>query len=509
MTNPIDECLSERDGRLYIEELDATALLMRFGSPLFVFSEDQLRRNVRRFQRSFSQGWDCGPVTVMPAVKANWAQAIQAVLADEGCGADIYSEGELEVALRVGIDPAQMSVNGVPKSLDHIDRALEVGARITVDSLRDVDILEDLTCDGARSGRVALRLRPTVSDFNRPSGFVPQGLAPTDLVALMYKGGLSTDEAIEAGRRIADMRGLSIVGFHQHHGRHHPSTDLWSAQMRAYGREIGRVSRALGNLRPQEIDIGGGFAIPRDPHNAATDYLAPLQLGALYAVSWGLKALGRAVRYRLLRPLLSLASDQPNQRAAPSIEDYAAATTRALRDTLDAEGLSLDGVRLQLEPGRSIHGNAGVHLASVQALKSMDAPVPWRHVVIDTSEFWLAGGRFEHHLHDYVVANKMNAPIAQHADVTGRSCYGDRLLGRVPLPELEVGDVLALLDTGAYQEVSASNFNAMARPASILVNGEEAHVIRRAETMDDVFRRDRVPEHLRPKGRAPGDRAAE
>jgi diaminopimelate decarboxylase len=78
----------------------------------------------------------------------------------------------------------------------------------------------------------------------------------------------------------------------------------------------------------------------------------------------------------------------------------------------------------------------------------------------------------------------------------------------VRLPELRVGDVLALLDTGAYQEVSASNFNAMPRPAAVLVTGARAEVIRRRETEEDVFRRDVVPEHLRRDVAAPAAAAA-
>jgi diaminopimelate decarboxylase len=108
----------------------------------------------------------------------------------------------------------------------------------------------------------------------------------------------------------------------------------------------------------------------------------------------------------------------------------------------------------------------------------------------------MTGGRFEHHLHDYCVANRLNAPPAMKADVVGRSCYGDRLLGAVRLPEVEIGDLVAFLDTGAYQEVSASNFNAMPRPAAVLVTGNRAAVVRRAENLDDVFRRDELPEHL-------------
>ena len=126
----------------------------------------------------------------------------------------------------------------------------------------------------------------------------------------------------------------------------------------------------------------------------------------------------------------------------------------------------------------------------------MHKPVAWHHVTLDTTEFWLTGGRFEHHLHDFCVVDRFDAPAKFKADVVGHSCYGDRLLGGVKLPAVEVGDVMALLDTGAYQEVSTSNFNAMPRPAAVLVTGDQSAVIREAETLEDVFRRDRVPEHL-------------
>ena len=101
-TRKIDECLSTRDGHLWIEECDTIDLVDRFGSPLFVLSENQIRRNVRRFQKSFQRGWPHGPVKVLPAAKANWISAVQRILADEGCGCDIYSPGELSVALSAG-----------------------------------------------------------------------------------------------------------------------------------------------------------------------------------------------------------------------------------------------------------------------------------------------------------------------------------------------------------------------------------------------------------------------
>src|SRR5262245_50484126 len=140
-TTRLDDCLSARDGELHVEGLAARTLVERFGSPIFVVSEDQVRRNVRRLHRAFGAGWTAGPVTVLPAPKPNRNLAVQRVLAEEGCGADVYSAGELEIALRAGIDPAKISVNGVPKQPEHIRRTLEVGARLTIDSLEDVRIL--------------------------------------------------------------------------------------------------------------------------------------------------------------------------------------------------------------------------------------------------------------------------------------------------------------------------------------------------------------------------------
>ena len=115
---------------------------------------------------------------------------------------------------------------------------------------------------------------------------------------------------------------------------------------------------------------------------------------------------------------------------------------------------------------------------------------------LDTTELWLTGGRYEHHLHDYLFANKADAEMTDTADIIGRSCYGDRLMPIVRIPDVEVGDILALLDTGAYQEVSMSNFNAMPRPATVLVTGDRAAIIRRRETEQDVLARDIVPDHL-------------
>jgi diaminopimelate decarboxylase len=256
------------------------------------------------------------------------------------------------------------------------------------------------------------------------------------------------------------------------------------------------VCRALGGYRPQEIDIGGGFAIPRDPFNAATNYSEPVQYAALHAISKALSLLGARPRYAVMARLVDTITGHPNRQPAPTIETYAEVCTRTLRRELPKHGIETRGLALQLEPGRALHGDAGIHLTTVKAIKRTTTPIRWNVIVVDTTEFWFTGGRYEHHLHHYLFANKTEAPMTGKADIIGRSCYGDRLLPAVPTPDVEIGDVLALLDTGAYQEVSMSNFNALPRPASVLVTGGRAALIRRRETEEDVFRRDVLPPHL-------------
>ncbi|MEJ2718876.1 MAG: hypothetical protein P8182_17390, partial [Deltaproteobacteria bacterium] len=388
----IDDCLSTRDGRLFVEECDSVDLVNRFGSPLFVMSEDQLRRTARRFRSSFQQGWPDGPVKVLPAAKANWLSALHRILADEGCGCDIYSPGELTVALEAGIDPTLISVNGVPKAESHIYRSIEAGVRITIDSVEEVDFIEKAAKDLNRVATVRLRLKPPLSGFVDHSDFVAEGLVPTDLAAMVYKGGLAFEDSTAVGARILRSPNVDLVGFHQHYGRHHSSIRYWHELMKAFAKETGKVCRALGGFMPREIDIGGGFAIPRDPFNARTDYREPFQLAALHALSRGMHLVASQGRYRLMARIADSIVKKPNEKPAPSIEDYARICTDTLRAELPRNGIDTKGLMLQIEPGRGLFGDAGIHLTTVTNIKRLKDPIRWNVVVVDTTEFFFTGG---------------------------------------------------------------------------------------------------------------------
>ena len=503
------DCLSVRDGRLFIEECDTLALAERFGTPLFVLSETQLRDNVRRFAAAFRSVWPDGPVDVLPAFKANANLAARHVLTSEGAGADIYSPEELEGVLRTPVDPALVSVNGGGKPREHLRRCVEAGVRITVEDVDEIDRIEEVAAELDATARVRLRVKPAVPNLWRRTDFT-QLSVPIDLGFQVYKSGIPAEYLVDLGRRAFDAPHVELVGLHFHAGRHHPSLWYWNGLMTRYGRLIGELSRAWGGWQPQEIDIGGGWPSPRDPHNLELPRSEFLLTALGYPFLVGLRGLGeRAYHAALARIVPALTSHTP-RKAPPAIEEFAAVAVRTLRRELHSHGVRTDDVRLQVEPGRSLFGDVGVHLARVKVVKRQTRPIPYVWVLTDTTEFFLTGGRFEHSRHPVVVANRADAPATLTADVVGQSCYADQIVLGAKLAEVARGEVIALLETGAYQESSASNFNALPRPATVLVSGADAEVVKRAETIDDVYGRDAVPERVRthPTGETPTTPAA-
>jgi diaminopimelate decarboxylase len=500
------DCLSVRGGRLFIEERDTVELAEQFGTPLFVLSETQLRDNVRRFRRAFVAVWDDGPVDVLPAFKANTNLAARHVLTEEGAGADIYSAQELDGVLRTAVDPDLVSVNGGGKPDEHLRRCVAAGVRITVEDVDEIDRIERVAAELDLAAKVRLRVKPAMPNLWRRTDF-SQLSVPIDLGLQVYKSGIPAEYLVDLGRRALDAPHVELVGLHFHAGRHHPSLWYWRGLMTRYGRLIGELCEAWGGWRPQEIDIGGGWPSPRDPHNQELPRSEFLLTALGYPFLVGLRGLGERAYHAAMARLVPALTSHAERDAPPAIEDFAVAAVRALRAELDRAGVDTTGVRLQVEPGRSLYGDAGIHLARVKTVKRQTRPIPYAWVLTDTTQFFLAGGVFEHNRHPYVVAGKADQRPTMRADLVGHSCYADQLVLGAELPEVTDGDVIAILETGAYQESSASNFNALPRPATVLVAGDQAEIVKRAETVDDVYGRDVVPKRLDRTGEGPRTRA--
>jgi diaminopimelate decarboxylase len=453
-----DECLSIRDGRLLVEDLELTELAERFGTPLYVVSEDQLRRNVGSFTSAFTKHWPEGEVLVMPSIKANLSLALRHVLTEEGAGCDAFGAGELEAALRTGVDPARISLNGSTKDARLIERAVASGARITLDSLTELDLVRRVARELGVRAEIRFRVRPwlmldEVSDFH------------SDPVAIriatqQYKPGIPTEQLLGLDRAVIEAPELNLRGLMAHIGRQGTDPRIWSELARWMADLTGRLGEAWGGWRPREIDLGGGFPVPRDPFGGA-------------------------------------ARRDADAVAVPTLDDYAAAIGTGLREALAKAGVDGRGLRLEIEPGRGLYGNAGLHLTRVLHVKRQAEPIPYTWVETDTSEIFLADVVFERNRWNAIITGRADEGPTQVADIVGMSCNLDVIVPEAELPPVEAGDVIAFLDTGAYQDANASNFNAIPRPGTLLVHGDEAEMIKRAETTADVFARDLVPQRLR------------
>jgi hypothetical protein len=170
---PEPDMVSIRDGRLVVDDVAAGELIERFGSPLFVYSETQLRANVRRIAAAMAAGWPDGPVDVLPAFKANPMIATRRILTEEGAGADVYSAGELDGALRAGVEPSRISVNGGGKNRAQIRRCVEAGVRITVEDVDEIDHIQEVAAEVGTTAKVRFRVKPEMRNLWRRSDFVP------------------------------------------------------------------------------------------------------------------------------------------------------------------------------------------------------------------------------------------------------------------------------------------------------------------------------------------------
>ncbi len=497
-----NDCLSIKGGHLYMEGVDTTELQAQYGSPLYVMSEGQLRNNFRRYKRAFQQVWSYGPVDVLPASKSNWNLAIAGLLAQEGAGMDIYSEGELWAALESGISPALISANGNGKSDEMLEVCIAAGVRLTVEDPDEPGRINAIAGRLGRKAHIRLRLKPEMPQLWRKSDWTLEHV-PIESAVQLYKSGIPIDLLEGMMRESLELPHVELVGFHYHFGRHSDTEWFWREQMRSVGELVGRLCKAF-NYKPRELDIGGGFASARDPFNKNGRKSEIIESFFSYPLEILLNAVSSRLRYGLLGFLFNKLFVKTSRNRSPmSIEQYAQAAVGGLKMGLAKAGMvDLDGIALQVEPGRGLFGDAGIHLATVKKMKRQRKPYKMNWVLTNTTTFFMSAGLEENNFYDFVVANKADAEKTQMADIVGHSCFPDRILPFVKVPDLVAGDQIAFLGMGCYQECSASNFNAFARPAVVLVNGEHTEVIRRGETREDVFARDVVPERLKRSSRS-------
>ncbi len=412
---------------LFCDAVSLRRLARRWGTPLYVYSAEAILARYAMFADAFAGQ----PHLLCYSVKANPALAILKLLAAHGAGFDIVSGGELERVLRVDRAAAVRVVfSGVGKTAPELDLALRARIRIfNVESEGELELLAERAARRGVRARFALRVNPDVFAATHP--YISTGLSE-------HKFGVSIDEARRLYARVRSEkrlnRRLQTAGISVHIGSQiRESGPFGAAAARVVS--LVRELRAAGDVGLQSIDLGGGLGI---------EYEAEAE--------WN-----------------------PESRVA----DYAAALRGALA--------GLGPVELLLEPGRFLVAQAGALLTEVVYTKRNGAK---RFVVVDAGMNDLLRPSLygAHHAMEPVGAPKPGA-VSENVDVVGPVCEsGDFLARDRALPPLRRGDLLAVLDAGAYGQSLASNYNTRPRPAEVLVEGKRSRLIRRRETVRELFR---------------------
>lgn len=242
-----------RDNRLFAEDVELTAIAEQIGTPCYVYSRATLERHWQAFDQALA-GHDH---LVCYAVKANSNLAVLQVLAALGSGFDIVSGGELERVLRAGGDPAKVVFSGVGKTVNEMQRALEVGIRcFNVESRSELQRLNDVAGECGKIASVSLRVNPDVDAKTHP--YISTGLRDN-------KFGIAIDQALEAYQAAAELPHLRISGIDCHIGSQ--LTEV-APFVDALQRVLIMVDRLQAiDIGLQHIDLGGGLGIRYSEHD--------------------------------------------------------------------------------------------------------------------------------------------------------------------------------------------------------------------------------------------------
>jgi len=421
-----DNCWEQIDG------VDVEYLMSRYGSPLFIASERRLRENVRRVRGAFERHYR--PVVHGWSYKTNYTSAICRILHQEGSWAEVVSAFEYEKARSLGVPGNRIIFNGPNKPRAILERAIAEGARLHVDHLDELELIERIARERGEVVPVTLRL-----NFN--TGY-------TDPWS-RFGFNLESGQAHSAATRVKRSAHLKLTGLHSHIGTFILETRAYAEQVRLMCAFMKAVE-ADGECVIDTIDIGGGL-----PSRNA--------LQGIYL---------------------------PPEQAVPAVEEYGAAVCSALEECLaDRVG---PHPTLFIESGRAVVDDAISLASTVVGTKRL--PDGRAAAILDAGINSMLTALWYHHP---VKLTKPKAGDPADTVLYGPMCMNiDVMRHTVQLPPLSAGDCLVFNPVGAYNNTQWLQFIEY-RPAVVLIHQDGEHsVIREAETLADMNRHDRLPSHL-------------
>ena len=415
---------------------DLVELAQKYATPLYVIDEETLRQTCREYQDGFKE---CHNIHMMYASKALCNLAVSKILAEEGFGFDVVSQGELYTVYKAGVDMANVLFNGNNKTRVEIELALDLGVgRFSVDNFYEAELLNKIAFEKNKIVSILLRITPGIECHTHE--YIQTGQVDS-------KFGFDLTQINEIISKIkSEYANLDLKGLHAHIGSQIFEPKSYEDEINILVKELARVNIEHG-MSLNELNIGGG-------------------LGVTYT----------------------------DEDTPPSISEFAKCIINSLHNAIAEH--NIDEPIIYIEPGRSVISTAGVTLYTVGSSKIV--PNNRKYIAVDGG--MADNPRPSMYQAKYIaeVVNKPNNKDLEIVTIAGRFCEsGDILIENINLPKLEEGDIICVYNTGAYNYSMASNYNRVEKPAMVLVNNSQSDIIVNRETLDDLISRECIPNRLR------------
>ncbi|MBC8080715.1 MAG: diaminopimelate decarboxylase [Gorillibacterium sp.] len=422
---------------LQIGGCDTTELAATFGTPLYVMDEELIRKRCREFTQAFrASGLK---FKVAYASKAFCVMAMCRLIDEEGLDLDVASDGELYTALQAGFPAERIHLHGSNKTRNELEMALDAGIGcIVVDNLMELELLGFLATERNKLVHILLRVAPGVEAHTHE--YITTGNEDTK-----FGFDLASGAAFHAVKEVAKYPVLKLLGIHSHIGSQIFEVEGFKLAVDKLV-EFALQVRNETKMEFKVLNLGGGFGI----------------------------------RY--------IEGDTPLP-----VADYIQAMTQDIYSVFTSHHYPVP--EIQIEPGRSIVGDAGTTLYTVGSIKEI--PGVRKYVSINGGLTDNPRPALYQAEYEAMLANRGNDIDVELVTVAGKCCESDTLIRDTRLPKANTGDLLAVSCTGAYTYSMASNYNRYRRPAVVFVKDGTAELVVRRETYTDLVDHDVIPARLR------------
>ncbi len=420
------------NGVLTIGKADCVELANKYGTPLYVFDETLIRKTINEFKCALDKYCDFNG-KVLYASKAFSCKEIYRIASQEQIGIDVVSGGELYTALSVGFAAQDIFFHGNNKTLSELEFAVESSVgRIVVDNITELENLQKIAEKKDKIVKIMLRIKPGIDAHTHE-------YIKTGQIDSKFGFALENKEAMQAALKTTEFKNIQLVGFHSHIGSQLFETEAYKDSADVMLQFMYDFYKKT-DIVLTELNLGGGFGI----NYIESDGQIPFE--------------------RFIEQMSKTLKSKAKQLGFPVPKIY-------------------------IEPGRSIVGSAGLTLYTVGNVKTIENVRTYVSIdggITDNPRYALYKANYT-----IEIANRAKEKKDFIATVAGRCCEsGDLIQENVAMQQVEAGDILAVLATGAYNYSMSSNYNRLPRPAAVMVKDGISRVIIKRETYEDIVRND-------------------